>query len=62
MNLLSTPTMSRLRSFIEAMRMAMPFRSSQQPSYPKQGWSVKQGQRMARKSRNQAKNRKAHRG
>lgn len=30
--------------------------------YPKPGWSVKQGQRMARKRRNQLKNRRAHRG
>lgn len=30
--------------------------------YPKPGYSVRQGQRMARKRRNQARNRRAHRG
>lgn len=32
------------------------------PGYPRRGWSVRQGQRMARKARNVARNRRAHRG
>lgn len=38
------------------------WRSRRPPGYPRGGWSVRQGQRMARKARNVARNRRAHRG
>lgn len=35
-------------------------RSSWRRAYPRPGWTVKQGQRAARKRRNQQRNRRAH--
>lgn len=45
----------------QAIRNGDGGRSHSSWGYPRPGWSVRQGQRMARKKANRAKNRRAHR-
>lgn len=58
----STPPAGLRASMAKAGFMRALWGSGRRTRYPRPGWSVKQGQRMARKRRNQAQARRAARG
>ena len=58
----STPPVGLRASMAKAGFMRGLFGSGSRTRYPRPGWSVKQGQRIARKRRNQAQARRAARG